>query len=303
MFNPETWMVWKEDERKWVKLDWTRDELDWHLTWQESWTLVYRSPVDKDNPTKMVWKEEEKKWEEVPLTPTEIEWLHWHDPTIDHRPSAMPAGYGQLYPLIPGRAYVLPSSPERTRHIFAEEYGDAKFGYAIGLLDENVSYDPAPLIKIVRKMWESTSVTEFESNAIRQSFDFPLPLPSTDSSDLYTQSVHAWAQALTYFNYWDDVAKEIVSKKKTYSNFWAFLRLKFGTSPSDMRQDGYKEVYLCLGRWTVTNYVTPNEEPNRYALTLNYPESGFQDTYNEVDRMAQSVAIGELGTVMNGGRP
>ena len=84
-----------------------------------------------------------------------------------------------------------------------------------------------------------------------------------------------------------------------YSNFWPFLRLKSVNSPADLTSGEHKEVYLCLGRWTVTRYDEVVQEEDGQvllspSLQLKYPHCGFDDTYNEVDRMSHSIAVGEL---------
>lgn len=251
----------------------------------------------------LVWDEDKKTW--TPLNWVDHDWLDWQNSNftpgwVERRPSAMRVDSEQLYPLIPGRAYVLPASPERKRTVFAEEYGHGKLGYAIGFLDDPKEYDTRKLMAIVRKMWEASTVTEFENAAAMDSFHFPLPPPDEDTPDPYTLSVNAWAKRVSsrFRVHAERQGQQPLRKENMYSNFWPFLRLKSVNSPADLTSGEHKEVYLCLGRWKVTRYDAVAQVDGQVLLSpslqLKYPHCGFDDTYSELDRMSHSIAVGEL---------
>lgn len=204
---------------------------------------------------------------------------------LKDRPAAPLAGFLNQpgYFLIPGKAYEIPASPLRTHSIFAEEHGGAKSGYAIGFLDDKVEYDAKNLSSIVEKMGSSRSVREFEKRAGNDTVRFPLPyiVNGSDSED-YARSVHAWANATVNYEYANDIGNSEVSAKKAYSNFWLFLRIH------SLTQAG--EVHLSLGRWSVTNYGSPDEP----WLELEHPECGMDSKYELKDKRAQGIAYREL---------
>ena len=132
------------------------------------------------------------------------------------------------------------------------------------------------------------------------SFHFPLPPPDEDTPDPYTLSVNAWAKRVgdRYRVHAERQGQEPLRKENMYSNFWPFLRLTFANSPADLTSGEHKEVYLCLGRWTVTGYDEGAQVDGQMllppSLKLKYPHCGFDGTYSEVDRMSHSIALGEL---------